>query len=318
MGPVVDPIPRNAPATGHTVSPSMLRLATRRSKLALAQARAYVASLKSNHPQLAVEELLIVTTGDKIQDRPLQALGGKGLFIKEVEEALLDGRASFAVHSIKDVPAELAPSLCLAAIPKREDPRDALVSRDGAPLAALPPAAKVGTSSLRRRTMLLEARPDLTILPLRGNVDTRLRKLAEGQVDAIVLAAAGLRRLGLEAQATEILEPELSLPAVGQGALGIECREDDEEVRTLLATTDDEPTHICVTAERAFMAAVGGSCQLPVAAYCQRDGTELWLRGMFADADGSNARFGERRAPWSTDLTVVQTLGRVLGEALRG
>ncbi|RLB63588.1 MAG: hydroxymethylbilane synthase [Deltaproteobacteria bacterium] len=296
----------------------ILRLATRRSKLALAQARAYVDTLKATDPTLQVEELHIVTTGDKIQDRPLQDLGGKGLFIKEVEEALLDRRASFAVHSIKDVPAELAPSLCLAAMPKREDPRDALLSREGASLADLPQGAKVGTSSLRRRTMLLRARPDLTILPLRGNVDTRLRKLAEGQVDAIVLAAAGLVRLGLAAQATEILEPDASLPAVGQGALGIECREDDEQVRALLATTDDQNTRICVTAERAFMAAVGGSCQLPVAAYAEREGTDLWLRGMFADADGSHARFGERRMPWSTDLTVIASLGRALGDALKG
>jgi len=300
------------------VTPLILRLATRRSKLALAQARAYVDTLKATDPTLQVEELHIVTTGDKIQDRPLQDLGGKGLFIKEVEEALLDRRASFAVHSIKDVPAELAPSLCLAAMPKREDPRDALLSREGASLADLPQGAKVGTSSLRRRTMLLRARPDLTILPLRGNVDTRLRKLAEGQVDAIVLAAAGLVRLGLAAQATEILEPDASLPAVGQGALGIECREDDEQVRALLATTDDQNTRICVTAERAFMAAVGGSCQLPVAAYAEREGTDLWLRGMFADADGSHARFGERRMPWSTDLTVIASLGRALGDALKG
>ena len=300
------------------MTPLILRLATRRSKLALAQARAYVDTLKATDPTLQVEELHIVTTGDKIQDRPLQDLGGKGLFIKEVEEALLDRRASFAVHSIKDVPAELAPSLCLAAMPKREDPRDALLSREGASLADLPQGAKVGTSSLRRRTMLLRARPDLTILPLRGNVDTRLRKLAEGQVDAIVLAAAGLVRLGLAAQATEILEPDASLPAVGQGALGIECREDDEQVRALLATTDDQNTRICVTAERAFMAAVGGSCQLPVAAYAEREGTDLWLRGMFADADGSHARFGERRMPWSTDLTVIASLGRALGDALKG
>ena len=297
---------------------SLLRVATRRSKLALAQARAYVDTLKGAHPNLQVEELHIVTSGDKIQDRPLMALGGKGLFIKEVEEALLDGRAAFAVHSMKDVPAELAPSLCIAAIPKREDPRDVLVSRDGAPLAGLPEGASVGTSSLRRRLMLLEARPDLTILPLRGNVDTRLRKLAEGQVDAIVLAAAGLRRLGLEAQATEILDPTTSLPAVGQGALGIECRQDDEHVRALLSATEDEPTRICVTAERGFMAAVGGSCQLPVAAYCQREGAELWLRGMWAEADGSRARFGERRAPWTTDVAVAETLGQALGEALRG
>ncbi len=297
---------------------SPLRVATRRSKLALAQARAYVRTLTALEPTLVVEELHVVTSGDKIQDRSLQDIGGKGLFIKEVEEALLSGQATFAVHSIKDVPAELAPSLCIAAIPKREDPRDVLVSRSGSLLADLPAGAMVGTSSLRRQTMLRKARPDLTFQPLRGNVDTRLRKLAEGQVEAIVLAAAGLQRLGLLDKATEILDPSTSLPAVGQGALGIECRQDDDSVRALLAGTDDEPTRICVVAERAFMAAVGGSCQLPVAAYGRRDGSDLWLRAMLADGDGSNARFGERRTAWSTDEALAEALGRELGIALRG
>jgi len=296
---------------------SPLRVATRRSKLALAQARAYVSTLTALHPELVVEELHVVTSGDRIQDRPLQAIGGKGLFIKEVEEALLDRRAAFAVHSIKDVPAELAPSLCLAAIPEREDPRDALLSRDGARLSELARGASVGTSSLRRATMLLRARPDLSIQPLRGNVDTRLRKLAEGQVDAIVLAAAGLRRLGLADRATETLAPATSLPAVGQGALGIECRQDDEGLRKLLAATDHEPTRICVAAERAFMAAVDGSCQLPVAAYARREGEELWLRAMLAEADGTNPRFDERRCGWTTDKNAAVALGRELGIALR-
>jgi hydroxymethylbilane synthase len=293
-----------------------LRLATRRSKLALAQARAYARSLCALNDDLRVEELHITTSGDKFQDRPLQALGGKGLFIKEIEEALLEQRADFAVHSIKDVPAQLADELVIVSIPEREDPRDALVTRSGARLAELPHGAVVGTSSLRRRTMLLKLRPDLDVRPLRGNVDTRLRKLDEGDLDAIVLAAAGLRRLGMEARATELLTPEQCLPAVGQGALGIECRAGDDAVIEVIAKTDHRETHIRVSAERGFMVAVGGSCQLPVAAYAVHDKAEIWLRAMVADPDGSRPRFGERRASWS-DAEEADRLGRDLGESLR-
>jgi hydroxymethylbilane synthase len=289
-----------------------LRLATRKSKLALAQARAYARSLCALHPGLAIEELHVVTSGDKIQDRPLQEVGGKGLFIKEIEEALLAGEADIAVHSIKDVPAELAPGLAIAAIPPREDARDVIV---GKAIAALPEGARVGTSSLRRRTFLASLRPDLEIQALRGNVDTRLRKLAEGQVDAIVLAHAGLRRLGLGSEATEVLEPEVLLPAVGQGALGIECREGDAVVAELLAASDDEPTRIAVSAERAFLAAVGGSCQLPVAGYCLREGDTLWLRAMVAEPDGTRVRHGELRAGWSA--AEAARAGHELGASLR-
>jgi hydroxymethylbilane synthase len=292
-----------------------LVLATRKSQLALTQARAYAEQLKASWPGLEVEELHVVTSGDRFQDRPLQEVGGKGLFIKEIEEALLEGRADFAVHSIKDVPAELAPSLTLAAIAEREDPRDALVIRQGDDLDALPPGARVGTSSLRRKTALCALRADLAIGPLRGNVDTRLRKLDEGQVDAIVLAYAGLRRLGLAARASQVLEPELMLPAVGQGALGIECRDDDRRVREALERTDHEQTRVRVTAERAFMHAVGGSCQLPVAAYALRHDDGLWLRAMVADPDGSRPRFGERRAGWS--LADAEQAGAELGLELR-
>jgi hydroxymethylbilane synthase len=293
-----------------------LRLATRKSALALAQARAYARSLGAAHAGLVVEELHVVTSGDRIQDRPLQDVGGKGLFVKEIEEALLEGRAHFAVHSIKDVPAELAPGLAIAAVPKREDPRDVLVSRGGEGLMELKQGARVGTSSLRRRTLLLRARPDLEVQVLRGNVDTRLRKLDEGQVDAIVLAAAGLRRLGI-ARAVEVLEPAVMLPAVGQGALGIECRADDGEVQALLRATEDPETRIAVAAERGFLAAVGGSCNLPVAAHAQRSGPEMLLSGMMADADGSRARFGERRAGWPADAAEAERIGRELGAELR-
>jgi hydroxymethylbilane synthase len=296
-------------------------LATRRSKLALAQARAYAADLARAHPGLEIEELHVVTSGDKFQDRPLQAIGGKGLFIKEIEEALLEKRADFAVHSIKDVPGELAPGLTMAAIPRREDPRDVLITREGGDLLSLRAGAVVGTSSLRRSCQLRKARADLGFLPLRGNVDTRIRKLQEGEIDAIVLAHAGLRRMAMAEHVSQVLEPEEMLPAVGQGALGIECHEQDERIIALLAVTDDPETRIAVEAERAFMRAVGGSCQLPVAAHCVRMNGELWLRGMLADADGSNARFGERRAaqPDSTSQAIATAveLGDGLGKALR-
>ncbi|WP_437757951.1 hydroxymethylbilane synthase [Sorangium sp. So ce1389] len=294
-----------------------LTLATRRSALALAQSRAFARSLEAAVPDLSLRELEVVTSGDRTQDRSLQDIGGKGLFIKELEEALLDRRADFAVHSIKDVPAEIAPALCLACIPAREDPRDALVTRSGAPLADLPAGARVGTSSLRRAVALREARPDLVIEPVRGNVDTRLRKVSDGAFDAIVLALAGLKRLGLADRATEVLSPEVSLPAIGQGALGIECRTDDGIVRDVLSALVDAETTTCVTAERAVMAAVEGSCRTPVAAYAVRDGGALWLRALLAEPDGTRLRKAERRAAWPGDAREAARLGADLGAELK-
>jgi hydroxymethylbilane synthase len=294
-----------------------LTLATRRSALALAQSRAFARSLERATPELAIEELLVVTSGDKTQDRPLQDIGGKGLFIKELEEALLQGSAHFAVHSIKDVPAEIAPGLTLACIPAREDPRDALISRDGRTLAELPRGARVGTSSLRRVVSLRAVRPDLVIEPVRGNVDTRLRKVQEGEFDAVVLAYAGLRRLGWADRASEVLSAELSLPAIGQGALGIECRAEDEATRQTLAALADPEASICVSAERAVMAAVEGSCRLPVAAYAVRAGKALWLRGMLAEPDGSNVRRAERTVAYPADPRDAERVGRDLGAELR-
>ncbi|WP_437652292.1 hydroxymethylbilane synthase [Sorangium sp. So ce1182] len=292
-------------------------LATRRSALALAQSRAFARSLEAAVPDLSLRELEVVTSGDRTQDRSLQDIGGKGLFIKELEEALLDRRADFAVHSIKDVPAEIAPALCLACIPAREDPRDALVTRSGAPLADLPAGARVGTSSLRRAVALREARPDLVIEPVRGNVDTRLRKVSDGAFDAIVLALAGLKRLGLADRATEVLSPEVSLPAIGQGALGIECRTDDESVRDVLSALADAEATTCVTAERAVMAAVEGSCRTPVAAYAVRDGGALWLRALLAEPDGTRLRKAERRVAWPGDAREAARLGADLGAELK-
>ncbi|WP_437534200.1 hydroxymethylbilane synthase [Sorangium sp. So ce726] len=297
--------------------PTELTLATRRSALALAQSRAFARSLEAAVPDLSLRELEVVTSGDKTQDRSLQDIGGKGLFIKELEEALLDRRADFAVHSIKDVPAEIAPALCLACIPAREDPRDALVTRSGALLAELPAGARVGTSSLRRAVALREARPDLVIEPVRGNVDTRLRKVFDGGFDAVVLALAGLKRLGLEGRATEVLSPEVSLPAIGQGALGIECRTADASVRDVLATLADAETTICVSAERAVMAAVEGSCRTPVAAYAVRDGDALWLRALLAEPDGSRLRRAERRLSWPRNVRETERIGADLGAELK-
>lgn len=294
-----------------------LTLATRRSALALAQSRAFARKLIDASPGLSIEELHVVTSGDKTQDKPLQDIGGKGLFIKELEEALLDGRADFAVHSIKDVPAVIAESLVIAAIPAREDPRDALVSRSGAPLAALPAGARVGTGSLRRALALRSQRPDLVVEPIRGNVDTRLRKVDEGQFEGVILALAGLKRLGLEGRATEILDPSVSLPAIGQGALGIECRNGDARTAEVLARMVDRETSICVTAERAVMAAVDGNCRTPVAAFAVREGGSIRLRALLAEPDGTGLRTTERVAAWPADEAEAERIGRDAGEELR-
>jgi hydroxymethylbilane synthase len=290
--------------------------ATRKSQLALAQSRAFVASFAAVDPTLEIEELTVQTTGDKVQDRPLAEIGGKGLFVKEIEEALIDRRADLAVHSMKDVPPELAPGLVIGCIPLREDPRDVLVSKSGAKLAELPLGSRVGTTSLRRRVQLVELRPDLEIVPLRGNVDTRLRKCREGVVDAIVLARAGLNRLGLSDVPTEVLEPEQFLPAVGQGALAVEQRSGDEAVASLLAQVAHVETKLCVIAERGVLAAVSGDCQTPVAAYAVRRGSELWLRGLLSEPDGSRLRRREVAVPWPATDADAEAVGRGLGREL--
>ncbi len=292
--------------------------ATRRSQLALAQSRAFVASIARLEPLLAIEELTVTTTGDRIQDRPLSEVGGKGLFVKEIEQSLLDGQADLAVHSSKDIPGELMPGLWLSCFPEREDARDVLVSRSGARLAELPAGARIGTTSLRRSVQLKAVRPDLTIVPIRGNVDTRLKKCADGVVDAIVLARAGLVRLGLADRVTEVLDVSVSLPAVGQGALAVEQRAGDERVARLLARVTHADTALAVAAERGVMVAVEGDCQTPVAAYAVRSGGELYLRGLLAEPDGSRLRRAERRAAWPASEAEAQALGRELGAELKG
>ena len=260
--------------------------ATRPSQLARWQTRHVADALQNAWPGLQFEEKVITTSGDRILDKPLPEIGGKGLFTQELEAALLSGQVQAAVHSLKDLPVEDAPGLVVAAIPGRGEVRDVLVSAKGYTLGNLPEAARVGTSSLRRGAQLLNLRPDLQIQPLRGNVDSRIRKALEGQVDAILLAGAGLLRLGLEAHVSQWLPLEVMAPAPGQGALAVQCRADDLETRRLLAALEDEATRRAVTAERAFLAGLGGGCSLPVAAYAHLDGEGIALRGVVATPDG--------------------------------
>lgn len=272
--------------TGLTQERSTLVLGTRGSKLAVHQSEWVQARIQELAPNVSVTLRRIQTSGDKILDVPLAKIGGKGLFVKEIEEALLSGEIDLAVHSMKDVPTELPPGLDLICIPLREDPRDALISRNGLRFKALAPGARVGTSSLRRQAQLLQARPDLSISMLRGNLDTRLKKLREGQFDAIVLAAAGLRRLGWEREITEYLQPDISLPAIGQGALGIEGRREDTFVRQILSRLEHAPTRTMVMAERSLLERLQGGCQVPIAAHASLRGSDLFLEGLVASVDG--------------------------------
>lgn len=265
-----------------------LRIATRRSALALAQTRMVARELQARAPGLEIEEIHLVTEGDRVQDRPLAAIGGKGLFIKELESALLEGRADLAVHSMKDLPADLATGLALVAIPPRESPYDLLVTSEGHALEDLPKGARVGTSSLRREVQLRALRPDLRVEMLRGNVDTRLRKLREGQYDAIVLAEAGLRRLGLQVRARS-LEGVL-VPAVGQGALALEARAGDALVAEVAALWNDPESALAARVERTVMRALGGSCSVPMGALARRCGDRLEAWGFYADQDRRVAR----------------------------
>jgi hydroxymethylbilane synthase len=269
----------------------LLRIGSRGSPLALVQAgQAQTALAKACGivPE-QIEISIIRTSGDKIQDRPLADAGGKGLFTKEIEEALLSGAIDFAVHSSKDIPAVLPAGLTLAAFLPREDPRDALVSRVAKSLGALPRSAVVGTSSPRRQALLMRARPDLRIVPLRGNVETRLRKIDAGEMVAAVLAVAGLKRLGLFSAAATALEVEEFLPAAGQGAIAIETRSNDDSARAHAAAIDDANTHTALAAERAFLAALGGSCRTPIAGHARLDGDRVRFRGLIAKTDGSDA-----------------------------
>ncbi|NQZ49953.1 MAG: hydroxymethylbilane synthase [Moritella sp.] len=289
-----------------------LRIATRKSPLAMWQAEYVKARLEALHQNLTVELIPMVTKGDIILDTPLAKVGGKGLFVKELEVAILENRADIAVHSMKDVPVEFPEGLGLEVICEREDPRDAFVSNTYRQIEELPPGAIVGTCSLRRQCQLSEARPDLKIMDLRGNVNTRLNKLDNKDYDAIILAAAGLKRLDMAYRIASYIEPEQSLPAVGQGAVGIECRIDDKRVKALLAPLNHALTSDRVLAERAMNLALEGGCQVPIGSYALIDGDELWLRGLVGKPDGTEVIRAEIRG----DRNNAHQLGLELAEKL--
>jgi len=289
-----------------------VKIGTRGSPLALVQARAAAARLEAAHLGLKTELVVIKTTGDKITDRPLAALGGKGLFTKEIEEALADSRIDLAVHSMKDMPTVLPDGLVIDCLLEREDPRDALIARGAARLAELPRGATVGSASLRRQAQVLNLRPDLKLVSLRGNVETRLRKLDSGEVDATLLAVAGLKRLGLLDRASGIIPADEMLPAVAQGAIGLERRADDRRLATLLAPLNHAATSVCVAAERGLLAALDGSCRTPIAALATLDG-DLFLRGEVLAPDGSERIATSRRG--SPD--DAERMGRDAGEELK-
>lgn len=289
-----------------------LRIGTRGSALALWQAGWVKSRLEALRPGLTAEIVVIKTTGDKILDVPLARIGGKGLFLKEIEEALLAGSIDLAVHSLKDVPAEIPEGLLLAAIPPREDPRDAFISRTAATLQALPRGARVGTSSLRRQAQILHLRPDLQVIPLRGNVETRLRKLDEGVYDAVILAAAGLHRMGWPRRITAYCPPAEILPAIGQGALGMEARKDDAPTLALLGPLHDPETARCVLAERAFLRRLGGGCQVPIAGHAALHEGFI-LEGLVASPDGKQMiRQAITGPPSEGEALGVQLAERIL------
>lgn len=291
---------------------TILRIATRKSPLAIWQAEHVAARLQALHPDIEIELVRMSTSGDKLLDSPLSQIGGKGLFVKELEQGLLSGAADIAVHSMKDVPVDLPPGLHLPVILQREDPRDAFVSTQYATLDELPHGARLGTASLRRQCQLRARRPDLDIVMLRGNVNSRLAKLDSGEYAAILLAAAGLIRLGMGARITRLLEPEESLPAIGQGAIGIECRIGDSRIQNLIAALDHPPTHICVSAERALNTRLHGGCQVPIAGFAELSHGVILLRGLVGSLDGQ--RFV--RGDISGKPEDAEELGTVLAEDL--
>ncbi len=293
--------------------PSRIVVATRESALALWQARHVESRLQALYPSVGTRLLGMTTEGDRRLGASLAALGGKGLFVKELEQALADRRADIAVHSMKDMPVQLSAGFLIAAITAREDPRDAFVSNRYRDLGELPAGARVGTSSLRRESQIRARYPRLDVQPLRGNVHTRLRRLDEGRFDALILAAAGLKRLGLEARITRVLDTQESLPAVGQGALGIECRAERADVAALLAPLDDPDTRWCVEAERALSRALGGSCTTPLGGHAHLEGGRVRLRGFVAAPDCSRIVYDEAVADRAS---APEELGRILADKL--
>ena len=313
--------PATDPTDPHFQAPASLntlRLGTRKSQLALWQAEYVRARLRALHPQLAVELVTMTTEGDRILDRSLAKVGGKGLFIKELEQGLLEGRTDIAVHSLKDVTATLPAGLHLSVVCEREDPRDAFVSNRYPDLKSLPAGACVGTSSLRRQCQLRAAYPHLSVATLRGNVNTRLAKLDAGDFDAVILAAAGLKRLGFAGRIRDGLDPAESLPAVGQGAVCIECRADDEAVNRLIAPLNHRATQICVTAERALNAHLEGGCQVPIGGYAVLEGEMLHLRGLVGDPeDGRLIRAEARGAAADAERLGAQVAAELLARGAK-
>lgn len=306
----------------YAVASDVIRIATRKSPLALWQAEHVAGRLRAAFPGIRTELVKMVTRGDKLLDAPLAKVGGKGLFVKELEQGMLDGEADIAVHSMKDVPVEFPAGLHLAAILEREDPRDAFVSVHYPSFHALPPHAKIGTSSLRRQCQIRERFPGCEILNLRGNVNTRLAKLEAGEFDAIVLAVAGLKRLGFGDRITESLPPEACLPAIGQGAIGIECRVEDVRVNEWVGSLHDTETALRVTAERAMNERLQGGCQVPIAGFAEIDGGILRLRGLVGSPDGRHMLRGEVSGPCEKahDLGIAlaeELLGKGAGRILR-
>lgn len=290
----------------------IVRIGTRGSRLALAQSEWVRHGLEDRYPDIRVELVKIKTKGDKILDSPLSQVGGKGLFVKEIEDALLRREVDVAVHSMKDVPTELPEGLGLAVFPEREDPRDVLITAGGKGFGDLPEGSKMGTSSLRRAAQVLRARPDFRIVSLRGNVETRLGKLDSGELDAIVLASAGLRRLGLADRATEVLDPLVLLPAIGQGALGLEMRKDDKALLDLFGFLNHEPTELRVRAERALLKELEGGCQVPIAGHATIEHGRLVLRGLVAELDGSEVIEGREEGALDAPEEIGTNLARKL------
>ena len=290
----------------------IIRIATRQSPLALWQAEHVAELLVRAFPGLKTQLVKMVTRGDKILDAPLAKVGGKGLFVKELEQGMLENLADIAVHSMKDVPVDFPEGLHLAAILLREDPTDAFVSNRYLTLNELPPNARIGTSSLRRQCQIKEKFPDAEVIPLRGNVNTRLSKLDAGDYDAIILASAGLKRLGMAERITQSLDTSVSLPAIGQGAIGIECRVDDLEINEILQTLHDAETGLCVSAERAMNARLSGGCQVPIAGFAQLQGGQIAMRGLVGNPDGSVLYRAERTG----GLDQGESIGQLIAEDL--
>lgn len=290
----------------------IIRIATRQSPLALWQAEHVAELLEQAFPNVTTELVKMVTRGDKILDAPLAKVGGKGLFVKELEQGMLEGAADIAVHSMKDVPIEFPEGLHLAAILTREDPTDAFVSNQYKSFSELPTRARIGTSSLRRECQLKQHLPEAEVLPLRGNVNTRLAKLDAGEYDAIILASAGLKRLGMGDRITQTLDTSVSLPAVGQGAIGIECRVDDVEINQMLAALHDQVTGVCVKAERAMNTRLNGGCQVPIAGFAILQETQVFMRGLVGSPDGQVIYRAERAG----SIEQAESLGQQIAEDL--